>query len=68
MKRATLIEVYPKNGEHQEKMIKRFFRKCKKQKILEEHIDKTSFFLSKKQRKRFERKKRLFENQQNQSE
>lgn len=66
--RSILVEVYPKNGEHQEKMIKRFFRKCKKQGILEEHIEKTSFFISKRQKKRSERRKREFENQRNSSE
>ena len=68
MSRAVLIEVYPRGNEPQEKMIKRFFRKCKKQGVLEEHIEKTSFFMSKTQRKRCERKKRQFENQKNQSE
>jgi ribosomal protein S21 len=68
VKRSILVTVEPKQGETQDKMIRRFFRKCKKQGILEEHIEKTSFFKSKSQQKRFEFRKRQFEMQKNKQE
>ena len=36
-KRPSHITVYPKKGEHPERTIKRFLKKCKKLKIVEEY-------------------------------
>ncbi len=52
------VEIYPKEGESQEQLLKRFIKKCKKEKILEEHIDKTSFHRTKSEKRRFKRKQR----------
>ena len=49
------IEVRLKDGESQEKLIKRFLKKCKKQEIVKEYLDKTSFFKSKHQRRKEKR-------------
>lgn len=52
MKRTVNIEVKLRDGESQEKLIKRFFKKCKKQEIIKEHLDKTSFFKSNAQKRK----------------
>ena len=49
------IEVTPKYGESQDKMIRRFFKKCKKQRIMEEHLEKVMYFKTKSQKKRDKR-------------
>lgn len=54
------IIVFPKQGESQEKMIRRFFKKCKKQEIIQEHLSKTSFFVSKNEKKRKKIKENAF--------
>ena len=38
-------------GETQEKLIKRFFKKCKKDDIVKEYAEKTSYFEKKSQKK-----------------
>lgn len=49
------VEVTPKYGESQDRMIRRFFKKCKKARILEEHIEKTMFFRTKADKARAKR-------------
>jgi ribosomal protein S21 len=46
------IEVTLRPGESGEKLIKRFSKKCKKQEVIQEYLDKTSFFRTKSQKKR----------------
>jgi ribosomal protein S21 len=46
------VEVKLRDGESQEKLIKRFFKKCKKEDIIKEHLTKTSFFKTRRQKKR----------------
>jgi ribosomal protein S21 len=49
---AVNVEVRLRNGESQEKLIKRFFKKCKKEDIIKEYLAKTSFFKTRRQKKR----------------
>ena len=51
-RRSVLVEVKPRPGEAQERMIRRFFKKCKKQDIVKEYLEKTSFARSKSQKRR----------------
>jgi len=44
------------------KMLKKFFKKCKDIEITKEHTEKTSYFLSKKQKKRKKMLKNKFYN------
>jgi len=46
------VEVKVREGESVEKMIKRFFKKCKRQDIVKEHLEKVSFFRTKSQKSR----------------
>jgi ribosomal protein S21 len=46
------VEVRLREGESIDKMIKRFFKKCKKQDILKEHLEKISFHRTKSQKRR----------------
>jgi ribosomal protein S21 len=62
--RSVNIEVALKQGESADKLIKRFLKKCKKQDILKEHLEKVSFFRTNSQKRRAKRakNKRLKEN------
>lgn len=46
------VEVYLRDGESQEKLMKRFFKKCKKEDIIREYLGKTSYFKTRSQKKR----------------
>ena len=48
----TKVEVFPRRDESFEKMLKRFIKKCKKQEIIKEHLEKTSFHKTKSQKRR----------------
>lgn len=50
--RIALVEVRLKEGESSEKLIKRFVKKCKKQEIIKEYLEKVSFYRSKSQKRR----------------
>lgn len=52
MRRAINVEERLREGESQERLIKRFFKKCKKQEIIREHLEKTSYFKTRQQKKR----------------
>jgi hypothetical protein len=52
MKRAINVEERLREGESAERLIKRFFKKCKKQEIIKEHLEKTSFFRTRRQKRR----------------
>lgn len=62
--RPVNVEVKLKEGESSDKLIRRFIKKCKKQEIVKEHLDKISFFKTKSQKRREKRSKnkRLKEN------
>ena len=45
-------EVYPRDGESIDRLIKRFTKKCKKQEVIEEYLDKTSWHKTKRQKRR----------------
>jgi ribosomal protein S21 len=45
-------EVKLKDGESQEKLLRRFLKKCKKQDIVKEYLDKTSYFKSKREKRK----------------
>jgi len=46
------VTVTLKDGESQEKLIKRFSKKCKKEDIIKEYLTKTSFFKTRSEKKR----------------
>jgi len=52
MSRVINVEVTVKEGEPQERMIKRFFKNCKKANVVKEYLAKTSFFKPKRQKKK----------------
>lgn len=62
--RAVNVQVVLRPGESADKLIKRFVKKCKKQDILKEHLEKVSFFRTNSQKRRSKRakNKRLKEN------
>lgn len=49
---AINVQVKVREGESSERLIRRFFKKCKKVDIVREHLDKVSFARSKSQKKR----------------
>ena len=49
---VTNVEVKLREGEGMEKLIKRFFKKCKKIDIIREHLEKTSYYRTRSQKKR----------------
>jgi len=46
------VEVRLEKNETSEKLIKRFFKKCKKQEIIKEYLEKTMFFRTKGEKRR----------------
>ncbi len=56
-KMATNLEVRLKPGESIDKLIKRFIKKCKKEEIVKEHLEKVSYFKSPSQKRRAKRAK-----------
>lgn len=52
MSHPVHVEVKPREGESQERMIKRFFKKCKKSEIIKEYLEKTSYYRSKSRKRR----------------
>jgi ribosomal protein S21 len=60
MKKKYTVKVELKPGESQEKLLKRFTKKCKKENITKEYIEKTSFFTKKSLKKRQKRLKNAF--------
>jgi len=43
---AINVQVFLRRGELQERLTKRFFKKCKKEDILREYLEKTSYYKS----------------------
>jgi len=60
MSHPVNVEVRLENGMSQEKLIKKFFKKCKNEDILREHTEKTGFYLTKSQKKRAKIRKNAF--------
>jgi len=54
------VEVRLKPNESQEKLLKRFLKKCKKTEITKEHIEKTLFYSKPSQKRRSKRLKNKF--------
>jgi len=54
------IAVNLRPGESQEKLLKRFVKRCKKEDIIKEYLEKTAFYKSKKQRRREKRRKNFW--------
>jgi len=54
------IEVKSRAGENADKLVKRFIKKCKKEDIVKEYLEKTSYALTKSQKKRAKRLKNRF--------
>lgn len=55
------IECTLRDGESAEKLIRRFFKKCKKQEIIREHLEKVSYYRSpsRKRRDKIQKNKHL---------
>ena len=60
---AVNIKVTKKRGESDERLIRRFNRKCKKQKIVQEYRSKTDYYIKPSITKRFKRQKAIREQQ-----
>ncbi len=52
MRKSYNVQVKLRPGEPQERLLKRFVKKCKKLEIIQEHLDKVAYFKSKKERRR----------------
>ena len=52
MRRAVNVEVTLKKGEASEKLLRRFSKKCKRNNVVREFLDKTSFFKTKREKRR----------------
>ena len=52
MRRVANVEVFLGERESQESLLRRFSKKCKKQDIVKEYLDKTSCFKSKSQKRK----------------
>jgi len=46
------VEVTLKPGESQEKLLKRFMKKCKKEDVVKQYLEKTSYFKNNREKKR----------------
>jgi ribosomal protein S21 len=60
---AVNLEVVKRRGESDEKLIRRFNRKCKKQKIVEEYREKTDYYVKPSITKRLKRQQAIREQQ-----
>ncbi len=52
MSRACNVLVELRRGESQEKLLRRFTKKCKKTNIVREHLEKTTYFKTKRDKRR----------------
>jgi ribosomal protein S21 len=60
---STNVIVRLRHGESSERLIKRFVRKCKKERIVETYKEKTSYYIKPSVREKMKRKKALREHQ-----
>jgi len=58
---ATNVTVRPRRGETQERMIRRFIRKCKKERIVEEYRERTDCHIKPSVKKKLKRKRAMRE-------
>jgi|TARA_R110002020_G_scaffold33369_4_gene101688 ribosomal protein S21 len=58
---ATNVTVRPRRGETQERMIRRFIRKCKKERIVEEYRERTDHHIKPSVKKKLKRKRAMRE-------
>ena len=64
-KKPSNVTVVPRPNEHPEKAVKRFLKKCKKQKVIEIYRDKTDFYRkpSEIRRRKMVRRQRILKKQ-----
>ena len=60
---AVNVIVYPRRGEPSERLIKRFIRKCKKERVIEVYKEKTSHYVKPAVKRKIKRKKAIRERQ-----
>ncbi len=60
---ATNVIVRPRRNESSERLIKRFIRKCKKEKVIETYKAKTDFYIKPAVKKKLKRRKAIRERQ-----
>jgi len=60
---AVNLEVVKRRGESDEKLIRRFNRKCKKEKIVQEYREKTDYYIKPSITKRLKKQKAIREQQ-----
>ena len=58
---AINVTVRPRRGETQERMIRRFIRKCKKEKIIERYRERTDCHIKPSVKKKLKRKRAMRE-------
>ena len=58
---ATNVTVHARRGETQERMIRRFIRKCKKERIVEEYRERTDHHIKPSVKKKLKRKRAMRE-------
>ena len=58
---ATNVIVRPKRNESPERLIKRFIRKCKKEKVIEKYRDRTDHFIKPSVKRKLKRRKAIRE-------
>ena len=64
-KKPSNVTVIPRHNEHPEKAVKRFLKKCKKEKVIEIYRDKTDFYKkpSEIRRRKMVRRERMIKKQ-----
>jgi len=60
---ATNVSVRPRRGESTERLIRRFIKKCKKEKVIEIYRARTDHYISPSIKKKMKRSKALRERQ-----
>ena len=60
---ATNVKVIKRRGESDERLIRRFIRKCKKQKIVQEYRERTDHYIKPSVRRRMKKQKAIREQQ-----
>jgi ribosomal protein S21 len=60
---AINVRVQLRRGEHPERMIRRFIKKCKKERIVEIYREKTSYHIKPSEKKKRKRQKAIRESQ-----
>tara|TARA_R110002110_G_scaffold319549_1_gene532297 strand:- start:959 stop:1180 length:222 start_codon:yes stop_codon:yes gene_type:complete len=60
---ATNVIIRPRRNESSERLIKRFIRKCKKEKVIETYKAKTDFYIKPAVKKKLKRRKAIRERQ-----